>query len=371
VNDLSPEGVANLHFYGEGDTTLTPPDDIGNDNWLYFKEMSGFQFESFTLDNTATNVNPAHLFNVTGGTNLIKDVTVDGYREDREHCLRPWCEGSETKLTLQNVRLPDGNNDGAAIYVPSFDQFNTNQDPGELVFEDCYVENFSQGVYASGHGGPLRFTGGEYANCGIAQIRVGGAHHETVVDDVTIRVDKPASPIEEKPNMRGIWVREGSNTTIKNCDIPGSYSGGAIMIHFYQGSTIIKDTDIEVSDTVPALVVQTPTEVSISSVPAPSIETPPESWDVSVENVTVTGDATDESAVVVDGRDGNSFADCCITQSGEGRNGMSFSDLTNNVVKNATIDVTGTAIVEDNATVSTTNVSENGSCSTSTTTTSQ
>jgi len=374
VDGLSPENVSNLTLYGEDGTTLKPPDDISNDNWIYFKEMSGFQFESFTLDNTATDVNPAHLFNVTGGTNRIKDVTVSGYREDREHCLRPWCEGSDTTLTLKNVRLPDGNTDGAAVYVPSYSQFNTNQDPGELVFEDCYVENFSQGVYASGHGGPLRFTGGEYANCGIAQIRVGGAHNETVVEDVTIRVDKPASPIDEKPNMRGIWVREGSNTTIDNCDIrygdlSGSYSGGAIMVHFYQGSTTIKNTDIEVSDTVPALVVQSPTDVSISSVPAPSIETEPDSWDVTVENVTVTGDATKKSAMIVKGRDGNSLTDCCITQSGKQRNGMSFSYLTDNAVTNATIDVSGTPIVEDNATVSTSNVSENGSCSASTTTT--
>jgi len=191
---------------------------------------------------------------------------------------------------------------------------------------------------------------------------------------VTIRVDKPAGPIEQKPNMRGIWVREGSNTTIDNCDIrygdlSGSYSGGAIMVHFYQGSTTIKNTDIEVSDTVPALVVQSPTDVSISSVPAPSIETEPDSWDVTVENVTVTGDATKKSAMIVNGRDGNSLTDCCITQSGKQRNGMSFSHLTNNAVTNATIDVSGTPIVEDNATVSTSNVSENGSCSASTTTT--
>jgi hypothetical protein len=366
IDDLSVDGYSNVALVAPDGARLVPPDGVGTSLWLTVEMVEDFRFEGFVLDNTGDGAAPAHIFNVTGGTNLIKDVTVEGYRPDREQCFRPWCEGADTKLTLENVRMPDGNFDGAAFYVPEQYLYKTDQGPGTLVFRECYIENFSQGVYASGHGGPLKFFGGEYANCGINQIRVGGGNtRECVIKGVTIRVDGPAEPIEEKPNMRGIWLREGEGTVIEDCDIfmvdaGASYTAAGILIRGYHGDATIRNTRIRVDENVPGIKARDPNGFDSGDIQGMSEL--PDDWDITVENVSITGSADDGEAIQLYDRDGSTIENCCIHQTGSSRDGVSVANSSSCSVSNTTIDVTGEAVTSSGSSIDTTSITKSGSC---------
>lgn len=310
----------NVGFVGDG--AVLRPSDGQRGNWLMFDDVSRLLFENFRLSNEASQTAARMKVHVTGGKNVVRDVTVSGFQDvaSRTHAFTLQVDGSQTALNMVRVSMPDGAKNGTAVFV-----FPAN-DPGTLRFKDCTIENWNeQGLYGSPHGGPMYVIGGRYANNGMAQVRVGGGNRDTpaVVRDVTVEVDDPY-PADYKGNIRGIWLNEGANTLVENCDVTltalSNYgSSGGIVVAPEHGSATIRDTNIQVDDPTFALTFTMPkTEGFV----IPSLDHPPENWSVTTEDVSISGRAASGLAVWVVNRPGCRFRNVNIDQHGTDRDGI-------------------------------------------------
>lgn len=346
----------NLGIVGEN-ATLVPPN--GKQTyWLIWKRLQDVLFAGFTLDCRADGVAPTTFLSVAGGTNVVRNVAVRGHQQIPRTGFEIAAIDPDAHLQLENVSLPDGSIGGNGIYV-----FPTSV--GHLTVQDCRIEHWAEGLYASYHSGPLEVIGGYYANNGIDQIRVGGGTAGAVVRDATVRVDNPKQPTY-KPNMRGIWAEEGGHVRIENCDIvitdlTGTYSDGAIVVGKQFGEAIVENTRIRTDANVPAITIREPIK-SMEGEWMPSMNGLPESWRFRGHNIRVTGSATTGSAVRANRRDDCLFEDICIQHPDGLRDGISVSHATGCAVRDSTIDVSGETITTTDATVVTASLQTDGSC---------
>src|SRR5699024_2807717 len=79
-------------------------------------------------------------------------------------------------------------------------------------------------------------------------------------------------------------------------------------------------------------------------------------------NVSITGNASNNSAVTFRGRPDSVVDNCCIQQEGEHRDGVVLDDSDGSVVRDSTIDVTGRAVRTPGCSANTSNISNSGSC---------
>lgn len=317
---LVVQHYSNVGFVGR-DATLRPTDEQRG-NWIIVDDVSDLLFERLTLSNVAEQTGVRTKIQVDGGTNVVRDVTVEGFQDiaERTHAFTLQVSGTDTSLVMNRVDMSDGAQNGTAVYV------HPASDPGELRLEHCEVENwYEQGVYASPHGGPIYVLGGRYVNNGMAQVRVGGggADTESVIRDVTVRITDP-EPAGQKGNIRGIWLKEGEGTVVENCDIEvavlSNYgSSGALVIGPEHGKATIRDTSIRVDDSTFALAATKPKEDDFV---IPSLDRPPEHWDVTGEDLTVSGEAANDIGILVLERPGCTFRNVDIRQGGENRDGV-------------------------------------------------
>jgi hypothetical protein len=240
--------------------------------------------------------------------------------------------GADTSLVLDGVEMADGARNGTAVYTHPAD------DPGELRLRNCVIENWHiQGLYGSPHGGPMHVVGGRYANNGEAQVRVGGggADTESVIRDVTVHVSDP-QPATRKQNIRGIWLKEGEGTLVENCDVRitnlSDYgSSGALVVGPEQGRATIRDTSIQVDASTFAISAPKPKEHGFV---IPSLDHPPENWDVTCENVEISGTASGQVAVWVVGRPNCAYRNVDVNQRGENRDGLGVFRSPETVIEN-------------------------------------
>lgn len=317
---------SNLALVGDG-ATLVPPSGL-QDYWLFGTNLRNFRFEGFGYDNSADKTAPITLFFVTGGTNVVRDVAIDGFREagEKDHGFEFSVQKADATLLVENVRMPDGSSGGSAVYVHP-------ESPGTLSFRDCHIEDWYEGLYASAHSGPLSVIGGTYANSGIQQIRVGGSTHGATIRDATVRVDGPSHP-EQKENLRGIWLKEGANGVVENCDIrmtdlAGRSASAAIVIETQYGNAIIRDTHIRTDEPVNAIRIREPVE-EYDPEQMPGMDGLPDDWTPTVQNVTITGDAEQNRAIRVHGRSNALFQNVVLEQEQGDRQGMYIDSDSNN-----------------------------------------
>jgi len=310
----------NVGFYGEN--AVLRPADGQRGSWWFVDDVSRFLLEGVTLSNEAPQTGVRMKIHVTGGENVIRDVTVAGFHDvdTRTHAFTLQVNGSETSLNLVRVSMADGAENGTAVYV------HPSEDPGTLRLQDCEIVQWNeQGLYGSAHGGPMYVVGGRYANNGMAQVRVGGGNEDTpgVIRDVTVEVDDPY-PAGRKGNIRGIWLNEGENTLVENCDVSitglsNHGSSGAIVVGPEHGSATIRNTNVTVDDSTFALALTKPKQEGFV---IPGLDHPPRNWKVRAENLTIAGEAADGIGIWVVDRPGCTFRDVAIDQSGANRDGI-------------------------------------------------
>lgn len=349
-------GYRNLAVVGEDATLVPPPGE--QSYWLKFGDLRDFLFAGVTIDNRAEGVAPTTHLSVSGGTNVVRDVTLRGRRRSPRIAFEVEAVTPDADLRFENVALPDGSTDGHAIYVFP-------ESVGRLTFRNCHVEHWWEGLYAAYHSGPLRVVGGYYANNGIEQVRVGGGTAGALVRGVTVRVDDPRGG-HNKPNMRGIWAEEGAHVRIENCDVgisdlTGTYSSGGIVVGKQFGRAVVRNTRVRTDVTTPALVVRDPVD-SMAGQTIPSMGSLPENWRVTCRNVRVEGSADDGTAVLATRRDDCLFDGLCVEHPEGSRDGVAVTDAEGCTIRNSTIDVSGEAITADDATVVTDRVRTDGSC---------
>ena len=131
-------------------------------------------------------------------------------------------------------------------------------------------------------------------------------------------------------------LRRGSGQVVENCDIrfgpDVTQSFGAIVYHADNGAARIADSTITMdSDRIPAIqaVYQ-----SGASGGAPTFQ-----------NLRIDGEANRGYAVMVNGRDGTTFENCTIEQSGEDRDGIRLAYSDDCTLVDSRIDVTGFPLI--------------------------
>ena len=349
-------GYRNLGIVGD-DAALVPPEDE-RDYWLLWGELENLLFAGFTLDCRAPGVAPVAHVSVSGGSSVVRDVTVRGHRRAPRSGFEVAATDPNAELRFENVALPDGSTSGNAIFVFP-------ESVGPLSFRNCRIEHWAEGLYAAYQSGSLAVVGGYYANNGIDQVRVGGARDGAVVRGVTVRIDGPKQP-EQKPNMRGIWLEEGAKARIENCDVAvtdlaGTYSSGAIVVGRQFGRATIRNTRIRTDAETYAVHVRDPID-SLDGEWVPSMDRLPDEWRVSCRDVRIEGSATDLAAFRTTRRDDCRFERVCVDHPEGSRHGVSVAGAEGCAVRDATLDVSGEPIHSENATVETARVRTDGSC---------
>ncbi|GAA0676704.1 hypothetical protein [Natronoarchaeum mannanilyticum] len=181
----------------------------------------------------------------------LENITIRGAAGGEEAKLRAEAPGSDARMVLDKVWLPDGVVDGAdgvGLYVGA-------EHAGTIEFVDCYVEDFSDnGLYASApggsyddaEGGRVIVEGGLYKNNNISNVRLGT--DDSVAREVTMVHDADSPPNDGVWNQRNLRIRQGGeNILVENCDIyhdRGSYYPVELSPLFDGGSGVIRNTRI-------------------------------------------------------------------------------------------------------------------------------
>ena len=330
----------NVGFVSDG-ATIVPP--VGYANYLFAFGHDGeafdLLFEGFDFDFRAAETGARPIQALVDDGLEVRDVTVHGVQDTGQDMMRFDVTSAEGTGIVERMRLPDG----GVPDTPTTGCFVGPHSEGTLTFRDCYIEGFpDNGLYASSANGPVRVLGGEYANNGIANVRVGT---DSLVRGVHVRCDEARQGVE---NMRGIRLRQGANVRVENCVVEMrkvTYSGGAITIAPWLESATIENTRISVDvDGVPAVKMKSPKKPGGGE---PQIE---------CRNLRIDGSAPGGQAIQVVDRDACVFEDVCIRQSGEDRDGVFLLRSDDSVVRDASIGVTGEPFVFEDSTAETTNI---------------
>lgn len=348
VGQLDFSGRSNFGLYGDGATLeLETP---GPHIFLILRRVSGVHVEGFSVDNSASDTAAWCDIKCVGGTNTVRDYTVEEFVdvEERTNGFTLMVEGEDTSLELDDVDIGRGGQNGAATYVfPRRDFYDPEREPGSLTFRNCVMKGWGkEGLYASGHSGPLRVIGGEYANNAIVQVRVGGGDAPTraVVRDVTVRVTSiPDYMPEDNRILRGIWLKEGDVATVEDCRIEVRNVGrnetqAGIIVNEQFGRATIRNCHIRMDVERPAVLVDAP-EDEFDPDLMPSLSSLPPEWGVVCEGVTIEGQSPNTEAIAVYRRSECEFRDVTVDTDRRTSDGMRFYGVPSSRVENSAVDV--------------------------------
>lgn len=347
ANHLGLYGLRHFAMVGEN-ATLVPGNDYEKD-WITGMAERDVRIENFTIDSTEQGVSPQMDVNVDDDL-VVRNIHKHG-RNDQEGVALGFHTNTESGTALvENVRATDGGK-CVGMYVES---------EGPVVVRNCHLAGFQDnGLYASVGTAPVRVEGGTFRNNNVAQVRLGSPN--SYVKGARIGVDRKVPSDQDNVNMRGVRISDGPGPVkIEDCDIrmTGGEGSGGIVGAFDGGSFDVRNTRIYVGEdytTVGSDGSRTSFGIFVDT------WTDGQSGSRTVENVSITGGGTFRSAVLIR-RDDNTLRNCCINQSGKGRNGITLENSANNTVADTTIDVTDEKIRKHDASASTSNVDSEGTC---------
>jgi protein-disulfide isomerase len=348
VNNINFTGATNVAVVGTGDATLVPGDDYNVDLWVGGASLRDFRFEGFTLDNTAEEHHPSVGFSAYDGL-VVRDVRKKGSHEGENTAFGVSVWDEDGSALVENLRMPDGSEPQTTVgvYVDSV---------GAVTFRDCHIEGFgNNGLYASHSDGPVHVEGGVYKNNDIAQIRLGSPGSS--VQGATVAVDE-LNPNHD--NSRGIRIADGPGPVeVSACEIimESGQGGGGVVNAYSGGSLTLRNSRIYVGEdyttvgserTAAAVLVDEPTGVD-------------DPGSTTIRNVSITGGGSRLEAATFR-RDDVTVESVCIHQTGTDRNGLVFTEQSqNNVVENVTINVPG-KVIAGGGEVATSGIDSQGTC---------
>lgn len=342
---------------GTGESYFVPPQGQGSSGgyfdriWFEIRYGRNVYVEGFTLDYTAENTGGRFQLVPTGDF-VMRDVRVEGVNDVQDGPFLFWVLDEDAHGLAQNVRAPDGGDQqmygAVGMYVSALTR-------GTITLRDCVVVGFpDNGLYASNPSAPaaVHVEGGYYANNNISQVRLGTP--DSYVKNARVEVSERKEMGDGIVNMRGVRQANGSGVTVKNCDIvmtADAASSAGIVTAQSTGDLYVENTRIHTAAPFEAPAVRAKTNDGTGY-----------SGGVHAKNVSITGDAGGNQAVVITDRESNSFRNVCVDQPGAGRDGIVLDD-SDAQVRNAVIDVDGDPIVtRGDSQVSTSNVRYEGSC---------
>jgi len=329
-----------LAIVGRG-ATVVPPEgfrgallDLGRPG-----EASGLLLEGIEFDIRGENTGPRPLLALVDDDLTIRDVSVRGRQELSTEMMRVDVTDPEGSGLVERLRLPDGAAPGTGVTGVLVDELNR----GHLSFVDCYIEGFDDnGLYAEPPEGSIAVEGGRYANNNVSSVRVRG---NSTVRGVHVVCDRA---IDGFDNMRGIRLRQGSDTLVENCtvefrDVSGS--DGAITCGHWLESATVRSTRVHIdTDGVSAINLKDPEDDTAADGP------------IVFEDIEITGEAGQEATVEVSEREGCTFDRVRLRQEGDARDGF-FFDEGRGTVRDCVVQVSGEPFVlQDGAIVDRVNV---------------
>nr|WP_233340430.1 hypothetical protein [Haloprofundus sp. MHR1] len=366
---FSADGLKNFAMVAPNGATIAP-DHSGGTTLISISDAQGVHIEGFDVEQPGSTSSRV-VFKATSGTNVLKNWRLLDRQDEDDEVGGAFvqCAGSDTVLTFENVDFSKGGL-GMGVWArptivgdyPDVGEVPELDPAGTLNFINCNVSRWDhEGLYVSAHSGPINVIGGRYANSNIQQIRTGGP--KAVVKGAEVVCDDKSHTPRDR-NARGIWMKEGNEMLIEDCDIVmsdvGASSGG--IVHGTEGGKMtIRNTRIRVDDDVKAVKSRSPKDWPFRAV---SMDTAPSSRRLIMENVSVTGTASGDEAILIYGRDGSELRNLCVEQNGSDQNGIKINGSSNVTLRDSTINVTGQATVFNSSDVNTANVSGSESCPT-------
>lgn len=322
------------------DAVIVPPERFAG-TLFAVGDGRGFLFEGVTFDFTAERTGARPIGALVDDDLVVRDVTVRGAQDVDQDMMRFDVTTEEGTGLVERLRMRDG----AAFDIPVTGCLVTGDSVGELTFRDCEIVGFpDNGLYASSATGRVRVEGGYYANNAISNVRVGDG---AVISGAHVRVDYEEEVLE---NTRGIRLREGTDVLVENCTIEllrVPVSDGAITVSTGMREVTIRDTTIRVdANNVTGILAKSPSDRFEDGA----------ATGVTAENVVVTGTAAGNDAIEIVDRDGSRLTGLCIHQTGDSRDGVRLLRSADNRIEDATIVVTGEALVLEDSTASTSGI---------------
>ncbi|MDH5021290.1 hypothetical protein [Halobacterium rubrum] len=337
---------ASTGIVGEN-ATIVPPD--GYDGTLfalgYPEPLSEVLIAGLTFDFRAEDTGARPLFAMADDRIVARELDVRGRIDVGQDQLRFDVTEPDGTARVENVRLPDGGVPGTGVTGMEVGD----QNHGDLAFVDCHVAGFpDNGLYANPPEGEVSVLGGSYLNNGISGVRI-ETKDASVVRGVHVRCDDRSDAGE---NMRGIRLRSGESLLVEDCLVEMlevTSSDGGIVFSSELGSATVQNCQVRVdADDVNAVRIKAPGDSTAEDAHHGPFR---------CENVVVTGEATGGAAVAAANRRGCEFANLCVHQPGDDRDGIVAEDVTGEVhdsyvsVTGDPLSFTGSAISQRNVTV--------------------
>lgn len=352
TRDQGSEGgeVSNLALVGEGDARLRPTQDT-NPVMLYLTG-TGIHLENLIFDQTAHHTSVG--IRVLADDDLVmRNLLFDGAgdgpggptEEYGDHGERkgpfnivPGVTDSDGSGIIENVHSPDG----TVEYYRKGGVWVANQHAGHLLFRRCSFEEFTDNaIYASGAGVPSRGMDGSvgvencfFRNNNTTSIRLGTP--DSYAKNCTVIFEEGKIPRLPWGALTGraAWLWYGFDGYLENIDVISNHERG---VGFYDRAGDRKEH--------PESITVRNCRFEMNTGSAPAIRFADGSAPVTVERVSITGEAEDGAAIEIPQRDAT-FTDLCIRQLEGSRDGIALGG--NDVsITDAVIDVSGRPIVSD------------------------
>ena len=349
-------------FYGDGDVRFVPPS--GSNELILNARGDEILFEGIDIDHREQDTVSGLL--LKADTRLaVEDVTYLGrgtHPDDSvTYALKAEVTQPDGTGLVRNVRAEKGSAIGR--YKAGNGRIGIYSGPGHegrLRFENVHLEEFANNaLYVSKNPGSTEVIDSYFRNNNIASIRLSG--DGSYVENCQIELDLdeytgPTDGLDSKVYMRGIWVQQG------RFDFPGGVRINNSEISI--ADSIDAAVGIIASDDAKTLdVTNTTIRVDADGERAIQRKSPDHSnGTVTLDNVSVVGDAQDQEAIFIAGTDGSTVRNSCIYTPGSGRDGILFRDATNALVDDTNISVSGDGVVEDGTAVTTSGITADDSC---------
>ena len=349
-------------FYGDGDVRFVPPS--GSNELILNARGDEILFEGIDIDHREQDTVSGLL--LKADTRLaVEDVTYLGrgtHPDDSvTYALKAEVTQPDGTGLVRNVRAEKGSAIGH--YKAGNGRIGIYSGPGHegrLRFENVHLEEFANNaLYVSKNPGSTEVIDSYFRNNNIASIRLSG--DGSYVENCQIELDLdeytgPTDGLDSKVYMRGIWAQQG------RFDFPGGVRINNSEISI--ADSIDAAVGIIASDDAKTLdVMNTTIRVDADGERAIQRKSPDHSnGTVTLDNVSVVGDAQDQEAIFIAGTDGSTVRNSCIYTPGSGRDGILFRDATNALVDDTNISVSGDGVVEDGTAVTTSGITADDSC---------
>ncbi|MCU4973814.1 hypothetical protein OB955_13835 [Halobacteria archaeon AArc-m2/3/4] len=334
------EEVSNVALVGHGDVTLRPTQGTHEPILTLWGER--VRLENVRIDQTGHHTSTG-VSVVAEEELVVRDVAVDGVGDGPAEPVDSPAEAlegaaaiivgaldSDGTARVSNVQAPDG----SIPYHRKVGCWVNELHEGDLLIEESTFSQFSDnGIYGSGPGpgdGSVRVEHCTFRNNNVSAIRLGTAG--SYAKHCTVVIERDEVPVLPWGGLasRAVWLWYDFDGYLQDIDVTCDHPRGMGVYtdQSQAGPITVEDCRFEF-DADGSDVVRVHAAEGL----------------LTLENVSIVGDAGDGPAVTVTGRD-VAIENLCLRQTGANRDGLHLTGVAG-TVDDASIDVSGTRIVAD------------------------